>query len=168
VIFPEVSGSRHSPLVLVVSFHTRGSVANRSQLPSLSKGATRTYRRCAKFRHAQLELLFAIPAGRAQCPSQACTGATHNLLACFHGATTSKPSRRWRPPRVTSTTGLQLEHLVPLDATSRCNRTRITHFAMDSQSSKHKRVRGLRNQATLVATHAQGAQLQPSRPTSLL
>ena len=39
----------------------------------------------------------------------------------------TKPSRRWQPPRVTSTTSLQLEHLVPLDATSRCNRTRIAH-----------------------------------------
>ena len=39
----------------------------------------------------------------------------------------TKPSRRCQPPRVTSTTGLQLEHLVPLDATSRCNCTRITH-----------------------------------------
>jgi hypothetical protein len=29
-----------------------------------------------------------------------------------------KPSRRWQPPRVTSTTGLQHDHLVPLDATS--------------------------------------------------
>ena len=38
----------------------------------------------------------------------------------------TKPSRRWQPLRVTSTTGLQLNHLVPLDATSRCNRTRIT------------------------------------------
>jgi hypothetical protein len=38
---------------------------------------------------------------------------------------TIKPSRRWQPPRVTSTTGLQLDHLVPLDAISRCNRTRI-------------------------------------------
>ena len=33
----------------------------------------------------------------------------------------TKPSRRWQPPRVTSTTGLQLEHLVPLDAISQCN-----------------------------------------------
>jgi hypothetical protein len=35
--------------------------------------------------------------------------------------TTTKPSRRWQPPRVTSTTGLQLDHLVPLDAISQCN-----------------------------------------------
>ena len=45
-----------------------------------------------------------------------------------HASTESqstKPSR-WQPLRVTSTTGLQHEHLVPLDATSRCNRTRIT------------------------------------------
>ena len=44
----------------------------------------------------------------------------------------TKPSRRWQPLRVTSITGLQHDHLVPLDATSRCNRTRITltHFRM--------------------------------------
>ena len=41
--------------------------------------------------------------------------------------TTTKLSRRWQPPRVTSTTGLQLDHLVPLDATSQCNHTRIAH-----------------------------------------
>jgi hypothetical protein len=40
----------------------------------------------------------------------------------------AKPSRRWQPPRVTSTTGLQGDHLVSLDATSRCNHTRITHL----------------------------------------
>ena len=39
----------------------------------------------------------------------------------------TKPSRVWQPPRVTSITGLQLDHLVPLNATSRCNRTRIAH-----------------------------------------
>jgi len=33
----------------------------------------------------------------------------------------TKPSRRWQPPRVTSTIGLQHEHLVPLDANSQCN-----------------------------------------------
>jgi hypothetical protein len=38
----------------------------------------------------------------------------------------TKSSRRWQPPRVTSTIGLQLDHLVPLDALSQCNRTRIT------------------------------------------
>ena len=37
------------------------------------------------------------------------------------------PSRRWQPTRVTSTTGLQLDHLVPLDAISQFNRTIITH-----------------------------------------
>jgi hypothetical protein len=40
----------------------------------------------------------------------------------------AKPSRRWQPPRVTSSTGLQGDHLVPLNATSRCNHTRIAHL----------------------------------------
>ena len=58
-----------------------------------------------------------------------------------HASTESqdtKPSRRWQPPRVTSTTGLQLDHLVPLDATSRCNRTRIAHSLDRMITMKHK------------------------------
>ena len=39
----------------------------------------------------------------------------------------TKPSRRWQPPGVTNTTSLQLDHLVPLNAISQCNRTRITN-----------------------------------------
>ena len=44
----------------------------------------------------------------------------------------TKPSRRWQPPGVTNTTSLQLDHLVPLNVISRCNRTRIslTHNRM--------------------------------------
>jgi len=39
-----------------------------------------------------------------------------------------KPSRRWQPPRVTSTTGLQHKHLVPLNAISQCNAVEsLTH-----------------------------------------
>jgi hypothetical protein len=38
----------------------------------------------------------------------------------------TKPSRRWQPPRVISTTGLQHEHLVPLDAISQSNTLGIT------------------------------------------
>jgi hypothetical protein len=44
--------------------------------------------------------------------------AQHKLLVGFDRDHTTKPSRRWQPLRVTSTTGLQLDHLVPLDATS--------------------------------------------------
>ena len=40
----------------------------------------------------------------------------------------TKPSRRWQPPRVTSTTGSQLDHLVPLDATSQWYRPRLDAF----------------------------------------
>jgi hypothetical protein len=38
-----------------------------------------------------------------------------------------KPSRRWQPPRVTSTTGLQHDHLVPLDAIFQSNALESTH-----------------------------------------
>ena len=50
-------------------------------------------------------------------PSEHCT-----IFSCASmKSQATKPSRRWQPPRVTSTTGLQLEHLVPLDAISQCN-----------------------------------------------
>jgi hypothetical protein len=49
------------------------------------------------------------------------SGALHKLLAGFDGDHTTKLSRRWQPLKVTSTTSLQLDHLVPLDTTSRCN-----------------------------------------------
>jgi hypothetical protein len=54
-------------------------------------------------------------------------GAPHKLLAGFDGDHHQVGSRRWQSPRVISTTGLQDDHLVPLDATTRCNRTRIAH-----------------------------------------
>jgi hypothetical protein len=54
----------------------------------------------------------------------------------------TKPSRRWKPPRVTSTTGLQHDHLVPLDATSRCNALESHSLAIGSHFCKHKWVRG--------------------------
>ena len=48
----------------------------------------------------------------------------------------TKPSRRRQPPRVTSTTGLQHEHLVPLDAISQCNALEsLTHTIGWSLSS---------------------------------
>ena len=68
--------------------------------------------------------------------------APHKLLLGFNGDTT-KPSRRWQPPRVTSTTGSQHDHLVPLDATSRCNRTRIALSHNWMITIKHMRDGGL-------------------------
>ena len=68
----------------------------------------------------QLELLFTAPVGRAQYPSQSLLQSTAQSSLHASMETTTKPSRRWQPPRVTSTTSLQLEHLVPLDAISQC------------------------------------------------
>jgi hypothetical protein len=45
----------------------------------------------------------------------------------------TKLSRRWQPPRVTSTTGLQLDHLVPLNATPRCNALESHSLAIESK-----------------------------------
>jgi hypothetical protein len=41
-----------------------------------------------------------------------------SFLVCFDGNHVTKPFRRWQPLRVTSTIGLQLERLVPLDTIS--------------------------------------------------
>jgi hypothetical protein len=64
--------------------------------------------------------------------------APHKLLAGFDGDHATKSSRRWQPLRVTSTTSLQLDHLVPLDATSRCNTLESHSLAIGSHSCKHK------------------------------
>jgi hypothetical protein len=66
------------------------------------------------------------------------SAAPHKLLAGFDGDHATKPSRRWQPPRVTSTTGLQLDHLVPLDTTSQCNTLESHSLAIGSHSCKHK------------------------------
>jgi hypothetical protein len=71
----------------------------------------------------------------------------------------TKPSRRWQPPRVTSTTGLQLNHLVPLDATSRCNALESHSLAIGSHSCKHKWVRGLSSTPQAWTCSPKGAQL---------
>ena len=69
--------------------------------------------------HAQLELLFTIPVGWAQSPSQILLWSTAQSSRVLHdGELTNKPSRMWQLPSVTSTTDLQLDHLVPLDAIS--------------------------------------------------
>jgi hypothetical protein len=64
--------------------------------------------------------------------------APHKLLVGFNGDHATKPSRRWQPLRVTSTTGLQLDHLVPLDATSQCNALESHSLTIGSHSCKHK------------------------------
>ena len=50
----------------------------------------------------------------------------------------TKLSRRWQPPRVTSITGLQLDHLMPLDATSRCNTLESHSLVIGLHSCKQK------------------------------
>jgi len=66
---------------------------------------------------------------------------TISLRASMESQTT-KPSRRWQPPRVTSTTGLLHEHLVLLDAISQCNRTTIARSHNRIITIKHIWVRG--------------------------
>lgn len=74
-----------------------------------------------------------------------------NLVACFNEATTRKQSRRWQPTKVTSTTGLQLDHLVLVIT----NTLGITH-TIDVISIKHMRVEVL-SKAQHLATPPQGS-----------
>jgi hypothetical protein len=67
----------------------------------------------------------------------------------------TKSSRRWQPPWVISTTSLQHDHLVPLDAISQSNRTRIAHSLNRMNTIKQEWVRGLSSTPT-QATKAWG------------
>jgi len=78
----------------------------------------------------------------------------------------TKPSWRWQPPRVTSTTSLQHEHLVPLDAISQCNRTRIVHSHNWMITIKHMWVRGFTITLQAWTLSLKGAQLQPRPATT--
>jgi hypothetical protein len=63
----------------------------------------------------------------------------HTIFSCASmESQVTKPSRRWQPPRVTSITGLQHNHLVPLDATSPCNHIRIAYSLDRINTIKHK------------------------------
>jgi hypothetical protein len=107
--------------------------------------------------HAQLELLFVAPAGWAQYPSHSNLQSTAQSSLRATTETTTKPSRRWHPPKVTSTTSLQLEHLVPLDKISQYNRTRITHSQSDRTLASTSKLEG--SQALLHKPHRhEGAQ----------
>jgi len=54
----------------------------------------------------------------------------------------TKLFRRWQHLRVISTTGLQHKHIVPLDAISQYNHTRIAHSHNQMVTIKHMWVRG--------------------------
>jgi len=127
-------------------------------------GTTRIYPKVSSsiMTHAQLELLFMALVGWAQYPSQSLLRSTEQPSLRASTETTTMSSRRWQPPRGTSTIGLQLDHLVPLHAISWCNHTRITFTLNHMITIKHMWVRDFSNQAHKMAAHPQGAQPQPS------
>jgi hypothetical protein len=96
--------------------------------------------------------------GRAQCPLKALLWSTAQASCGLWWISHHQAIRRWRPPRVTNTVGLQLDHMVLLNAITQCKALEITHFAIGSHSCKHKWVRGLSNRAHTRPTHPQGAQ----------
>ena len=106
------------PIVLTTHLVVRRLIGITCQAHTL--GTARTYPQVRVVQwHALLELLFAAPAGRAQCLSQILLWSSAQSSHRLHdGELATKPSRRWQPSRVTSTTSLQHEHLVPLDAIS--------------------------------------------------
>jgi hypothetical protein len=77
----------------------------------------------------------------------------------------TKPSRRWQPPRVTSTTSLQHCHLVPLDATSWCSHTRIAHSLNRMNTIKQEWVRGSPSTPQAWTLSPKGAKHMP-RPAT--
>jgi hypothetical protein len=94
---------------------------------------------CRPSRLTLLELLFMAPTGWAQYPSQILLRSFAQSSRGLHdGELATKPSWWWQPLRVTSTTGLQLDHLVPLDATLRCNALESHSLTIGSHSCKHK------------------------------
>ena len=83
------------------------------------------------------------------------------------GELAAKQSRRWQPPRVTSTTGLQLEHLVPLDAISQCNALELLNrngFALlasisELEASQTKHTKGQHIPKVLNLSHGRDTPL---------
>jgi hypothetical protein len=100
---------------------------------------------CRPLHLALLGLLFMAPTGKHITPHNDFFGATHKLLACFDRDHTTKLCRRRQPARVTSTIGLQLDHLVPLNTITQCNTLEIPHLQWICTSRKHKLVRGFSN-----------------------
>jgi hypothetical protein len=67
-----------------------------------------------------------LPQGEHNAPHKASPEPRIIFLRVSTEPQATKPSRRWQPLRVISTTTLQLEHIVPLDAILTMQRTRIT------------------------------------------
>jgi hypothetical protein len=89
--------------------HLRLSLNYQNQTRTFQALALDTVGPLVALRVLLLELLFAAPAGRAQHPSQSLLRSTAQSSLHASIETTTKPSRRWQPSRVASTTGLQLE-----------------------------------------------------------
>jgi hypothetical protein len=142
--YPEVHVLANTLVLVVLTTHlvVRRLIGITCQAHTLGTARIYPQVRVAQW-HAQLELLFAAPAGRAQYPSQSLLQSTAQSSLRASTESTTKPSRRWQPLKVTSTTGLQLDHLVPLDALSQCNPTRIALTLNRIIAIKHMWVRGL-------------------------
>jgi hypothetical protein len=76
----------------------------------------------------------------------------------------TKLSRRWQPPGVTSTTGLQYEHLVPLDAISQSNALGIA-LTRNRIALLQARVRGSPSTPQAWTLSLKGAKLVPRLAT---
>ena len=127
--------------VLVVAIHPLdGSRANWQSKPNPWWGRTSTLKiGILQATSNSLELLFCYPCGVRIVPLTISylEHCTISLRASTESQAT-RPSRRWQPPRLTSTIDLQHEHLVPLDAISQCSRTRIALSLDWMNTIKHK------------------------------
>jgi len=108
-------------LFLVVTLNTHSPMWSAQTSSSTRPGQTLD----ALHTSIQLELLFVSPMGRAQHPSQSQPRSLAKSSCKLHEDTTTKPSKRWQPPRVTSTMSWQLNHLVLNSCNLSIQRTRI-------------------------------------------
>jgi hypothetical protein len=121
---------------------------------ALPKSTARTYRKCGSSMTHSTRVALREPHGVSTIPLTNPPPEPRTISTCASTESqATKPSRRWQPLRVTSTTGLQHDHLVPLDVISQCNRTRIAHSLDRMNTINHSELEG-----------SQAHQHKPPRP----
>jgi hypothetical protein len=108
---------QHLVVRRLIGIHNRASQRRR-----------KNHRKCGSSMTRSTRVALRDPRGVSTIPLTKASPEPHTIfLRASTEPQATKPSRRWQLSRVTSTTGLQHDHLVPLDAISQCNRTRITN-----------------------------------------
>lgn len=93
---------------------------------------------------------------------------THNSMHVSIELTTFKPSKRWQPLRVTSTTDLKHDHLSPHLAISQCNTLAITHSQLDAIATCTSELEGFQAHSSKDTKSLRCSALGQARPSFLL